>query len=154
MNDWVTTEQVQAKGENKLRVSKWERKPSKGDRVIINGVWCSGLYVKARDWYVGNFIYINITKPKPIYEVVNKRRAEAIKTGAMPNSCLYPDDWSVFQQPEYFDVKSVLLVADDEGLRLVKNYLNSLVQAIWSMDTVFTRERMTVITAKDVFWIK
>ena len=99
------------------RVSKWGQKASKYDRINIHQ-WVSGYLVTAFDWYVGNFIYVNILKGMP-------------------------------ERPEVY--KSVLVVADKNGLEAFKTKLSTLVGAIADMDTVFTRNRTTVIKIDDFF---
>lgn len=109
--------------------------------------WCSGLYVTVEDWYKKGYIYINVVKPLPTSECM-KRKGQ--KPKAQPNSVLSPvDPWIVFQSPEHFCDKSVLLVDDEKGRKLIAEHLDGLARAImYEMETEFTRERTTVIKAE------
>lgn len=111
--------------------------------------WCNGLYVTVKDWYKKGYIYINVIKPLPASEPT-KRKGQ--KTKAQPNMVLSPEDpWTVFRHPERFLAKSVLLVDDEKGRKLIEERLDSLANAImWEMETEFSRERTTVIKAECV----
>lgn len=111
--------------------------------------WCSGLYVTVEDWYKKGYIYINVIKPLPESEPTKR---EGQKPKAQPNMVLSPEDpWTVWRNPERFLSKSVLLVDDEKGRKLIEYHLEGLANAImWEMETEFSRERTTVIKAECV----
>ncbi len=112
--------------------------------------WCSGLYVTVEDWYKKGYIHINVIKPLPTSEY---RKRKGQKPIAQPNMLLSPEDpWTVFRNPERFRERSVLLVDDEKGRKLIEEDLDGLANAImWEMETEFSRERTTVIKAEYVF---
>lgn len=109
--------------------------------------WCSGLYVTVEDWYEKGYFYINVIKPLPTSECTKRKEQKPI---AQPNMMLSPEDpWVVFQNPERFCDKSVLLVDDEQGRRLIEERLDSLAHAImYEMEIEFSRERQLVIKAE------